>query len=122
MKLNDILKQYKDFEEAKAIVIGSSGANKTSDKLSDIDVYVFVEKNIPVSDRENIIKQKFFKIWSRRRVFWFRWWIFCWWIKSTIEVYVIAEYGQLLSESAKETEYFNNLPKYVQEKLTVDLK
>ena len=47
MKLNDILKQYKDFEEAKAIAIGSSGANKTSDKLSDIEVYVFVEKIFP---------------------------------------------------------------------------
>ena len=43
--------------QVKAIAIGGSGANNTCDKLSDIDIYIFVEKDIPISDRENIIKK-----------------------------------------------------------------
>ena len=54
---NNIINKYKDFSEVKAIARGGSGANKTSDKLSDIDVYIFVEKNIPLSKREEIIKK-----------------------------------------------------------------
>lgn len=51
-----IIDEYKSFTEVKAIAIGGSGVNKTSDKLSDIDIYIFVEKDIAVCDRENIIK------------------------------------------------------------------
>ena len=57
MELNDILKHYEKFEQVKAIAIGGSGTAKASDNLSDIDVYVFVENDIPVSDREEIVKQ-----------------------------------------------------------------
>lgn len=54
---NDILKEFLTFPHIKAIAIGGSGANKTSDNLSDIDIYIFTEKDIPVEDRENIIKK-----------------------------------------------------------------
>ena len=57
MELNDILKQYEKFKQVKAIAIGGSGTAKTSDNLSDIDVYVFIENDIPVSDREEFVKQ-----------------------------------------------------------------
>lgn len=44
MKFEEIIDIYKTFSEVTAIAIGGSGANKTSDSLSDIDIYVFVEK------------------------------------------------------------------------------
>ena len=63
MKFEEIVEMYKTFPEVTAIAVGGSGANKTSDALSDIDVYVFVEKDIPISNREEFIKRyssKFF--------------------------------------------------------------
>ena len=56
MRFQKIIEKYKSFSEVVAIAIGGSGANKTSDNLSDIDVYVFVEKDIPVRLREDFIK------------------------------------------------------------------
>lgn len=57
MKFEEIIEMYKTFPEVTAIAVGGSGANKTSDALSDIDVYVFVEKDIPISNREEFIKR-----------------------------------------------------------------
>lgn len=54
---NRIIDEYKNFPEVKAVALGGSGANNTSDNLSDIDVYVFVEKDIAVKNRENLVKQ-----------------------------------------------------------------
>ena len=50
--LNNIFQEFQNIQDVKAIAIGGSGANKTSDTLSDIDVYFFIEKDIPVSKRE----------------------------------------------------------------------
>ena len=50
MKFEEIIEMYKTFPEVTAIAVGGSGANKTSDALSDIDVYVFVEKDIMSSE------------------------------------------------------------------------
>ncbi len=55
--IENILNQYKKYQQVKAIAIGGSGAAKTFDNLSDIDVYVFIENDIPVSDREEIVRQ-----------------------------------------------------------------
>ena len=52
-----IIGEYKNFPEVKAIALGGSGVNNTSDTLSDIDVYVFVEKDIAVTNREKTVKQ-----------------------------------------------------------------
>ena len=52
-----IINQYKDFSEVKAIALGGSGVNNTSDHLSDIDVYIFVDKDILVSSREEMVKR-----------------------------------------------------------------
>lgn len=54
---SDILKGFQNFPQVKAIAVGGSGANKTSDCLSDIDIYVFIEKEIPLAKREYIVKQ-----------------------------------------------------------------
>ena len=53
----DILQEFQNFQQVKAIAIGGSASAKTSDNKSDIDVYIFVEKDIPTSERENIIKK-----------------------------------------------------------------
>jgi len=55
--LLSVLQEFQNFPQVRAIAIGGSGASKTSDNLSDIDVYVFVEKDIPVQQRENIVKR-----------------------------------------------------------------
>ena len=52
-----IIKEYKAFEQVNAIAVGGSATAKTSDKMSDIDVYVFVEHDIPVSEREKLVKK-----------------------------------------------------------------
>ena len=51
-----IINEYKKFNQVKAIAIGGSSAANTSDNISDIDVYVFIEKDIPVKEREKIVK------------------------------------------------------------------
>lgn len=55
--LKNIINQYKNFNEVKAIALGGSSLAKTADKSSDIDMYIFVDKDIPVENRENLIKK-----------------------------------------------------------------
>lgn len=54
--MDKIIEHFKKFPQVKAIAIGGSSSAKTNDKSSDIDTYVFVEKDIPPIERENIIK------------------------------------------------------------------
>lgn len=54
--LNIIINQYKGFNEVKAIAIGGSSAAKSADNSSDIDMYIFVDKEIPLNKRETLIK------------------------------------------------------------------
>lgn len=53
----NILKEFETFPQVKAIAIGGSGANLTSDNMSDIDIYIFVEEDISKSERELIIRK-----------------------------------------------------------------
>lgn len=55
--MNKIIEEYKKLEQVQAIAIGGSSAAKTSDKISDIDIYVFVNENIPIEIREEIVKK-----------------------------------------------------------------
>lgn len=55
--LSNIINQYKSFDEVHAIALGGSSAAKTADKSSDIDMYVFVKKDLPIEKRENLIKK-----------------------------------------------------------------
>ena len=55
--MEQLLKEYKNFEQVKAIAIGGSSAANTSDLISDIDVYIFVAEDIPVKEREDLVKK-----------------------------------------------------------------
>lgn len=54
---DEIIKIFKRFEDVEAVAIGGSSAAKTNDNKSDIDVYIFIKNDIPVEERENIIKE-----------------------------------------------------------------
>lgn len=55
--VNEILENYMQYEEVKAIAIGGSSAAKTSDLNSDIDIYVFVTRDIPIEFRKNLVEK-----------------------------------------------------------------
>lgn len=55
--LREILEYFKNLEQVKAIAIGGSYSSKTFDSISDIDIYIFVNKNIPLKIRKNIIEK-----------------------------------------------------------------
>lgn len=55
--LIELLINIKVFLKLRAIALGGSGVNNTSDSLSDIDVYIFVEKDIAVTSRKEMVKQ-----------------------------------------------------------------
>ena len=54
--LNKILDKFINIKEVEAIAIGGSTSAKTSDKKSDIDVYIFSAVDIPIEKRADIIK------------------------------------------------------------------
>lgn len=53
---NSIIETYKNFEGVESIAIGGSSAANTADNSSDIDIYIFTTKEIPVSEREKLVK------------------------------------------------------------------
>ena len=55
--INEIINEYKAFSQVKAIAFGGSSSANTSDNLSDIDTYVFVESDIPIPEREKLVKK-----------------------------------------------------------------
>lgn len=55
--LDEILNEYKNFNNVYAIAVGGSTAAKTTDEISDIDIYIFVKSDIPISERNKIIKK-----------------------------------------------------------------
>lgn len=57
MDIMEIINEFKQFKEVKAIAFGGSCTAKTSDSASDIDVYIFVNKDISVDERTNLIKK-----------------------------------------------------------------
>jgi len=54
---NNICNEYKKFPQTRAIAIGGSSVNKAADKNSDIDLYVFVDEEIPIQDRLELTKK-----------------------------------------------------------------
>ena len=56
--LSEIVSEFKVISSVESIAIGGSSAYMASDNRSDIDVYIFVNENIPVSKREEIIKKQ----------------------------------------------------------------
>lgn len=54
--LNSILEKYAKLDEVEAVALGGSSAAKTSDKSSDIDIYIFVRNDISLEVREQFVK------------------------------------------------------------------
>lgn len=55
--LDKICSEYINYSQVCAIAIGGSTSNKTSDRISDIDLYVFVNKDIPIENRLELVKK-----------------------------------------------------------------
>ena len=55
--MNKIIEEFSKIPEVEAIAIGGSSTAKTSDKSSDLDIYVFSKNGVPIELRENIIKE-----------------------------------------------------------------
>jgi len=55
--IDEIINGYKCFNQVRAIAVGGSSSANTSDKLSDIDTYVFIEQSIPIPEREKLVKK-----------------------------------------------------------------
>ena len=54
--LDSILEKYAKLDEVEAVALGGSSAAKTSDKSSDIDIYIFVRNDISLEVRERLVK------------------------------------------------------------------
>lgn len=54
--LDSILEKYAKLDEVEAVALGGSSAAKTSDKSSDIDIYIFVRNDISLEVREQFVK------------------------------------------------------------------
>ena len=54
--LNSILEKYAKLDEVEAVALGGSSKAKTSDKSSDIDIYIFVRNDISLEVRERLVK------------------------------------------------------------------
>ena len=54
---NEIIDEFKQFPQSVAIAIGGSQKADTADGKSDIDLYIFTEKEIPVDARLKLIKK-----------------------------------------------------------------
>lgn len=52
-----IIDEYKQFSEVQAIAIGGSTTSNTSDNNSDIDVYIFITKDIAIEKRLSLTKK-----------------------------------------------------------------
>ena len=55
--LNTVIEKFSKIKEVKAIVIGGSDAAKTNDVLSDYDIYIFSDVEVPLNLREEIAKE-----------------------------------------------------------------
>lgn len=55
--LENIITFYKSFEQVKSIAVGGSIGAKTDDKSSDIDLYVFLEKDVPLEKRKHFVEE-----------------------------------------------------------------
>ena len=53
----EIINEFEQFEQVYAIAVGGSSRANTSDSKSDIDIYIFTDKEILVTEREKIIKK-----------------------------------------------------------------
>ena len=55
--LKEIAEAYSKLECVYAVVLAGSRTAKQSDELSDYDIYIYTDKEIPVDFRENLAKK-----------------------------------------------------------------
>lgn len=55
--LDKIIEEYSQFENVRAIAIGGSSASGKNDSTSDIDLYVFLDKELTKQQREELVKK-----------------------------------------------------------------
>lgn len=55
--LDRIIEEYSQFENVRAIAIGGSSASGSSKSNSDIDLYVFLDKELTIQQREELVKK-----------------------------------------------------------------
>ena len=55
--MKNIVDFYKKYPQVESIAIGGSSSAKTSDEISDVDVYVFTTSEVPVVERQNFVKE-----------------------------------------------------------------
>lgn len=55
--LDKVIEKFSKIKEVKAIAVGGSGAAKTNDTLSDYDIYIFSDVEVPINLREEIAKE-----------------------------------------------------------------
>lgn len=54
---DSIIDEFKKFEQVQSIAIGGSQKANTADFESDIDIEIFIDKEIPLNERLNIVKK-----------------------------------------------------------------
>ena len=102
--LDKICGEYKKFPQTRAIAVGGSLANKTADKISDIDLYIFVEKDIPIKDRLELTKKYSSKYEVGGEYF------------GAGDEFIVDEMGQQLDVMFWDTDWFENSVNNVWEK------
>ena len=102
--INEIINEYKAFGQVRAIAVGGSGSANTSDKLSDIATYVFIEQGIPIHERENLVKKYSTKYEVGGEYF------------GSGDEYLVDKLGQQFDVMFWNTEWFENAVENVWEK------
>lgn len=55
--MENVIEKFAKLKEVKAITLGGSLGAQTGDTLSDYDIYIFSDIEVPIIERENIAKQ-----------------------------------------------------------------
>lgn len=67
--LKDLIDTFSSLPEVYGILLGGSRSTKLFDKLSDYDVYIYINKEIPLEKRK-IICEKIFEYYELNNTFW----------------------------------------------------
>jgi hypothetical protein len=55
--IDSVVAEYADLPQVEAIALGGSQTTEVSDEISDIDLYVYLNADLPVEDRREIAKK-----------------------------------------------------------------
>ncbi|MGL1893140.1 MAG: nucleotidyltransferase domain-containing protein [Spirochaetaceae bacterium] len=66
---DNLIKDFSSLEGIEAIMLGGSRANNTHDKLSDYDIYIYINRDIPIEQRKSIT-DKYLKYVELNNQYW----------------------------------------------------